>query len=136
MARGQQVDLEKVAREQQIKYQEEMEKILSTVKAKNDIGQLKKLKILITGGRDGITTAIDESEENSEAIKEIFDAARLSLRSEPWEGREKTESKQGHGADGAIQTANDNNNADPKCGQMDVVKVTGKVWRQTHFDLW
>ncbi|XP_055366166.1 immunoglobulin-like and fibronectin type III domain-containing protein 1 isoform X2 [Betta splendens] len=68
MAQSEQIDLEKVAREQKIKYQEEIMKILSAVKAKNEVGQLRKLKILTANDK---LMAIDESEENLDAFKDL-----------------------------------------------------------------
>ncbi|XP_029291763.1 immunoglobulin-like and fibronectin type III domain-containing protein 1 [Cottoperca gobio] len=55
---GAQIDLEEVAREQQIKNREEMEKIFAAVKEKHGEGQLKGEKTLTTSGRDGEISAV------------------------------------------------------------------------------
>ncbi|KAM4563100.1 immunoglobulin-like and fibronectin type III domain-containing protein 1 isoform 2-T2 [Odontesthes bonariensis] len=49
---GPKTDLEKVAKEQQIKSQKEMESILAAVKAKHAAGQLRQEKRIATGGED------------------------------------------------------------------------------------
>lgn len=128
MAGGEQIDLEKVAREQQIKYQEEMEKILAAVKAKHEPGQLKEQKILTTGRKEGEITAVTEPQKNAGAVKENFDAAKASAVSELMGSQEKANIKNIQG-DGTVQVNADDssNNKDTKPGHVDFVKVTGKV---------
>lgn len=69
LAGGAQIDLEKVAREQQIKNREEMEKILAAVKARHGEGQPKVGKSLTTSGRDGERSAVTGTGKNSRAAK-------------------------------------------------------------------
>ncbi|KAK1897915.1 Immunoglobulin-like and fibronectin type III domain containing protein 1 [Dissostichus eleginoides] len=70
LAGGAPIDLEKVAREQQIKNQEEVEKILAAVKAKHGEGALKEGRILTTG-RDGEITTVNGLDENKESSGSI-----------------------------------------------------------------
>ncbi|XP_033982266.1 LOW QUALITY PROTEIN: immunoglobulin-like and fibronectin type III domain-containing protein 1 [Trematomus bernacchii] len=82
LAGGAPIDLEKVAREQQIKNQEEVEKILAAVKAKHGEGALKGGRILTTG-RDGEITTINGLGQNSRAGTEEHNATTTSALSEP-----------------------------------------------------
>ncbi|KAL3064611.1 hypothetical protein OYC64_000789 [Pagothenia borchgrevinki] len=82
LAGGAPIDLEKVAREQQIKNQEEVEKILAAVKAKHGEGALKEGRILTTG-RDGEITTVNGLGQNSRAGTEEHNATTTSALSEP-----------------------------------------------------
>ncbi|XP_053280001.1 immunoglobulin-like and fibronectin type III domain-containing protein 1 [Pleuronectes platessa] len=82
VARGAQIDLEKVAREQQIKNQEEMEKILAAVKAKYDEGQTKGESRSTDGGRDPEINAITGLGKNAGAGEDKVDAAKATVLSE------------------------------------------------------
>ncbi|XP_074498623.1 immunoglobulin-like and fibronectin type III domain-containing protein 1 [Sebastes fasciatus] len=68
LAGGAQIDLEKVAREQQIKNREEMEKILAAVKARHGEGQPKVGKSLTTSGRDGERSAVTGTEQDPNGL--------------------------------------------------------------------
>ncbi|KAK5924025.1 hypothetical protein CgunFtcFv8_000941 [Champsocephalus gunnari] len=81
LAGGAPIDLEKVAREQQIKNQEEVEKILASVKAKHGEGALKEGRILTTG-RDGEITTVNGLGQNSRAGTEEHNATTSSALSE------------------------------------------------------
>uniref|UniRef100_A0A3Q3NNZ4 Immunoglobulin like and fibronectin type III domain containing 1, tandem duplicate 2 n=1 Tax=Mastacembelus armatus TaxID=205130 RepID=A0A3Q3NNZ4_9TELE len=89
VARGVWTDLEKVAKEQQIKNQEEMEKILAAVKAKYKAEQLKEGNILKNRGRDGEITAVTGPGKNTGAVKGNPDTANSSAPSEPNQSKEK-----------------------------------------------
>ncbi|XP_034550753.1 immunoglobulin-like and fibronectin type III domain-containing protein 1 [Notolabrus celidotus] len=62
-------DLEKVAREQQMKNQEEMEKILEAVRAKHKENQQKEENELTSGGIDGEISEVAGPGQNSEALE-------------------------------------------------------------------
>nr|XP_033943528.1 immunoglobulin-like and fibronectin type III domain-containing protein 1 [Pseudochaenichthys georgianus] len=81
LAGGALIDLEKVAREQQIKNQEEVEKILAAVKAKHGEGALKEGRILTTG-RDGEITTVNGLGQNGRAGTEEHNATTSSALSE------------------------------------------------------
>ncbi|KAG7221584.1 hypothetical protein INR49_017115 [Caranx melampygus] len=70
MAGGAQIDLEKVAKEQQIKHRKEMEKILAAVKTKHEGGQLRGEKTLSTDGEDVEMIAVNGLSENAGAVKD------------------------------------------------------------------
>ncbi|XP_070765961.1 immunoglobulin-like and fibronectin type III domain-containing protein 1 [Enoplosus armatus] len=97
LAGGTRTDLEKVAKEQQIKIQEEMEKILATVKAKHEDGQLKEQKTLTTSGRDGEISAVNGPGKNSGAVKDKPNAAEASALSDPTGSKEKANIKKSRG---------------------------------------
>uniref|UniRef100_A0A8D2ZYG8 Immunoglobulin-like and fibronectin type III domain-containing protein 1 n=1 Tax=Scophthalmus maximus TaxID=52904 RepID=A0A8D2ZYG8_SCOMX len=68
VAGGARLDLEKVAKEQQIKNREETEKILAAVRAKQDAGQVREGQTLLTSGRrDGELTESTQDAESDEA---------------------------------------------------------------------
>uniref|UniRef100_A0A8C4NP51 Uncharacterized protein n=1 Tax=Dicentrarchus labrax TaxID=13489 RepID=A0A8C4NP51_DICLA len=79
LAGGARADLEKVAREQQIKNREEMEKILASVKAKYEEGQQKDKKTLTTSERDGEITAVTGPGKDGRAVKDKTNAAKASF---------------------------------------------------------
>lgn len=54
------IDLEEVVKQQQIKNQEEMEKILEAVKAKHDAGGLTEQKTLSTSRKEGQIISLAE----------------------------------------------------------------------------
>uniref|UniRef100_A0A3B4X112 Ig-like domain-containing protein n=1 Tax=Seriola lalandi dorsalis TaxID=1841481 RepID=A0A3B4X112_SERLL len=138
-ASGAQIELEKVAKQQQIKYREEMEMILAVVKTKHEAGELKGEKTLTTGGRAGEITAVTGLGENAGAVKDEPDASVLS---KPTESKEKAKLKNSRG-DGTVSKldvsgcvtktevqviADDSKNKKhTKSGQVDFDKVTGKV---------
>ncbi|KAA8590791.1 hypothetical protein FQN60_001734 [Etheostoma spectabile] len=101
LAGGAQIDLEKVAREQQIKNREEMEKILAAVKAKHGEGQLKEGKSLTTSGRDGdgVISTVTGPGKYSGAVKDKPNAAKTSALSESkgTKGKAKIKNSRGDG---------------------------------------
>ncbi|KAL7398350.1 hypothetical protein ABVT39_008335 [Epinephelus coioides] len=98
LAGGAQIDLEKVAREQQIKNREEIEKILAAVKVKHGEGQLKERKTLITNGRDGEISAATGPGRNSGAVNDDMpDAVKARTLSEPTGSKEKAKIKNSGG---------------------------------------
>ncbi|XP_049436939.1 immunoglobulin-like and fibronectin type III domain-containing protein 1 [Epinephelus fuscoguttatus] len=98
LAGGARIDLEKVAREQQIKNREEIEKILAAVKVKHGEGQLKERKTLITNGRDGEISAATGPGRNSGAVNDDMpDAVKASTLSEPTGSKEKAKIKNSGG---------------------------------------
>ncbi|XP_056241185.1 immunoglobulin-like and fibronectin type III domain-containing protein 1 [Seriola aureovittata] len=135
-ASGAQIELEKVAKQQQIKYREEMEMILAVVKTKHEAGELKGEKTLTTGGRAGEITAVTGLGENAGAVKDEPDASVLS---KPTESKEKAKLKNSRG-DGTVSKldvsgcvtktevqviADDSKNKKhTKSGQVDFDKVT------------
>ncbi|KAK5863891.1 hypothetical protein PBY51_000883 [Eleginops maclovinus] len=84
LAGGAQIDLEKVARERQIKNREEMEKILAAVKAKQGEGALKE-RMTLTTGRDGEITTVNGLGQNNGAGTEEQNATTTNALSEPTE---------------------------------------------------
>ncbi|XP_029994766.1 immunoglobulin-like and fibronectin type III domain-containing protein 1 isoform X2 [Sphaeramia orbicularis] len=90
LARGGGPDLEKAAREQQIKYREEMEKILASVKAKHATGQPSKDKNASTNERDGEISA----GKSSGAGKDRSDTSKGSSFSEQPGVKQKMKTEQ------------------------------------------
>lgn len=142
MAGGAQIDLEKVAKEQQIKNSEEMEKILAAIKAKHQPGQLKGEKILTAGGRDGEITSVNGLGKNAGVVKNKPDAANASVQSELTGSKEKVKIKNSGGDEtvtkldvsGCVTKTDMQRIADQsktkkhtKSGQVDSDKATGKV---------
>ncbi|XP_041800845.1 immunoglobulin-like and fibronectin type III domain-containing protein 1 [Chelmon rostratus] len=139
LAGGSQIDLEKVAREQQIKNREEMEKILASVKAKHKEGQLRDKKTLTTSGRDDDIGAITGPGKSSGAVKDESNAARTSGLSEPTGSKGKAKTKNSRG-DGTVTISDDSgcvtkaeeqiivdgpkSKRHTRCGQADFDKVT------------
>uniref|UniRef100_A0A3Q1CTS2 Immunoglobulin like and fibronectin type III domain containing 1, tandem duplicate 2 n=1 Tax=Amphiprion ocellaris TaxID=80972 RepID=A0A3Q1CTS2_AMPOC len=97
LAGGARIDLEKVAKEQQIKYRQEMEKILASVKAKHDGGQLKEKMTLTTGGGDGKNSEITEPDKNAGDIKDKSDTAKASAQPVGRKGKTKRKNSKGDG---------------------------------------
>lgn len=141
-AGGGRIDLEKVAREQQIKNREAMEKILAAVKAKHEEGQLKNKKTLTSSGRDGVISAVTGPAKNSGAVKDRPNATEASAPSEPTgsKGTAKIKNSRGDGTVTKLDVSGNVTKAevqlivdDPKnkkytrFGQADLDKVTGKV---------
>ncbi|XP_047462187.1 immunoglobulin-like and fibronectin type III domain-containing protein 1 isoform X2 [Mugil cephalus] len=93
VAGGVRTDLEKVAREQQIKNREEMEKILTAVKAKHEARQLKGNMALTTSGGDSKITEITGPGKNARAVKDMSAASKASAQSEQGGSKGKTKSK-------------------------------------------
>ncbi|XP_034733166.1 immunoglobulin-like and fibronectin type III domain-containing protein 1 [Etheostoma cragini] len=141
LAGGAQIDLEKVAREQQIKNREEMEKILAAVKAKHGEGQLKEAKSLTTSGRDGdgVITTVPGPGKYSRAVKDKPNAAKTSALSESTgtKGKDKIKNSRGDGpetklnASGCVTQAglqlivdDPKNKKHTRSGQRDFDKVT------------
>ncbi|XP_044207407.1 immunoglobulin-like and fibronectin type III domain-containing protein 1 [Thunnus albacares] len=124
-------DLEKVAKQQQIKNREEMEKILAAIKAKHGAEQLTEEKPLTTCGRDSEIIAVTAAGKNSGAVKDKSDAAKASARSEPKGSKEKAKMKNSR-ADGTVLksdvsggvTYDPKNKKRTKSGQEDFDKVT------------
>lgn len=71
------MDLEEVAKQQQIKNQEETEKILAAVRAKNEAAQLAERKTSSTSGRGGETTAVAGPGKYSGEDEDTRDAANV-----------------------------------------------------------
>uniref|UniRef100_A0A3Q1G3J2 Immunoglobulin like and fibronectin type III domain containing 1, tandem duplicate 2 n=1 Tax=Acanthochromis polyacanthus TaxID=80966 RepID=A0A3Q1G3J2_9TELE len=94
LAGGARIDLEKVAKEQQIKYRQEMEKILASVKAKHDGGQPKEKMALTTGRGDGKKSEISEPDKNAGGKKGKSDTAKASAQRK---GKTKTKNSKGDG---------------------------------------
>ena len=142
LAGGAPIDLEKVAREQQIKNQEEVEKILAAVKAKHGEGALKEGRILTTG-RDGEITTVNGLGQNSRAGTEEHNATTTSALSEPKRKGHKGKAKKRKSRRDTAETTLDDSGGEtregtqlidgPKkkkhsrSGQADFDKVTGKV---------
>ncbi|XP_078110006.1 immunoglobulin-like and fibronectin type III domain-containing protein 1 [Sander vitreus] len=141
LAGGPQIDLEKVAREQQIKNREEMEKILAAVKAKHGEVQLKEGKSLTTSGRDGdgVISAVTGPGKYNGAVKDKLNAAKTSALSEPTgsKGQAKVNNSRGDGpetildASGCVTRAgaqlivdDPKNKKHTRSGQRDFDKVT------------
>ncbi|XP_042346974.1 immunoglobulin-like and fibronectin type III domain-containing protein 1 [Plectropomus leopardus] len=82
LAGGAHIDLEKVAREQQIKNREEMEKILAAVKAKDREGQLKEGKALMTNGRDGEISAVTGMESGGRGVDGVDNQNQTFVKSQ------------------------------------------------------
>ncbi|XP_038577763.1 immunoglobulin-like and fibronectin type III domain-containing protein 1 [Micropterus salmoides] len=95
LAGGARIDLEKVAKEQQIKVREEMEKILAAVKAKHEEGQLQEEKTLASCGKDGEMGGVTGPGKNSGAVKDK--AAKASALSDPTGSKGKTNVKTSRG---------------------------------------
>uniref|UniRef100_A0A672J401 Immunoglobulin like and fibronectin type III domain containing 1, tandem duplicate 2 n=1 Tax=Salarias fasciatus TaxID=181472 RepID=A0A672J401_SALFA len=74
LAVGALADIEKVAREQQMKNREEMEKILAAVKAKHAGGQVKGEMALTTGGGESEITEAAGRGKTARAVKDKPDA--------------------------------------------------------------
>ncbi|KAE8292980.1 Immunoglobulin-like and fibronectin type III domain-containing protein 1 [Larimichthys crocea] len=136
---GARTDLEKVAREQQIKNQEAMERILASVKAKHKEGQPKVVKALTTSGRDGEISAAIGPGKSSRAFKDKPNATKASTPPEsPGSGGEaEIKNSRGDGT-GALNVSKrvtkpevklradePKNNKHTKSGQVDFDKVTG-----------
>ncbi|XP_026223408.1 immunoglobulin-like and fibronectin type III domain-containing protein 1 [Anabas testudineus] len=125
MAGREQIDLEKVAREQQIKNQKEMEKILAAVKAKHETGQLNEEKTLTAGGRDGEKTPVTGPDRNAGSVKENFEAAKSGAISEQVGSQETAIIKKSRGDDTVpVNTDNSQNKKHSKSDQVDSDKVT------------
>lgn len=71
VAGGARIDLEEVAREQQIRIRKQMEEILASVKAKQE-GQPGDVKTLPTGGRNGDINAISGAEDTEDGEMKLF----------------------------------------------------------------
>ncbi|XP_070824971.1 immunoglobulin-like and fibronectin type III domain-containing protein 1 [Chaetodon trifascialis] len=139
LAGGARIDLEKVAREQQIKSREEMEKILASVKAKHKEGQLRDKKTLTTSRRDGDINAITGPGKSSGVVKDEPNASRTSALSEPTgsKGQAKTRNSRGDGTVTVLDDSGCTTKAEEQltvdgtkskryttCGQADFDKVT------------
>ncbi|KAM3618348.1 uncharacterized protein V6R79_019497 [Siganus canaliculatus] len=103
-AAGTKIDLEKIAREQQIRSQKEMEKILASVKAKHKDGQQADKKPLKTGGShedgsegDDEISAINGPGKSARAGKGKRNAVKDSALSEPAGGKGKAKGKKSGG---------------------------------------
>ena len=142
LAGGAQIDLEKVAREQQIKNREEMEKILAAVKAKHGEGQLKDGTTLTTSGRDGELSEVTEPDKNGGAVNNKSNAAKNNVPSESKRSKGKAKIKNSrrdgtdievdaseHEIQGEAQLRGDDrkNRKHTRSGEADFDKVTGKV---------
>uniref|UniRef100_A0A3B5B0C1 Immunoglobulin-like and fibronectin type III domain-containing protein 1 n=1 Tax=Stegastes partitus TaxID=144197 RepID=A0A3B5B0C1_9TELE len=97
LAGGSRIDLDKVAKEQQIKYRQEMEKILASVKAKHEGGQPKEKMTITTGGGDSKISEITEPDKNAGAIKDKADAAKASAQPVGRKGKTKSKNAKGDG---------------------------------------
>lgn len=89
VAGGAHTDLEKVAKEQQIKSQKEMERILEAVKARHQEGQVKWEKTFTTEGMDGGNASVTGLIRNDWGEREDPDTANAAGRSEQTGSQEK-----------------------------------------------
>ncbi|XP_054464728.1 immunoglobulin-like and fibronectin type III domain-containing protein 1 [Anoplopoma fimbria] len=132
LASGALIDLEKAAKEQQIKSREEMEKILAAVKAKHMEGQVKEGKSITASGRDGKISAVTGTGINSGAEADVLSEQTGSNK------KAKIKNSRGNGtetrldASGCVTQAGGQRTGDPKnkkrirSGQGDFDKVTGQ----------
>ncbi|XP_058498394.1 immunoglobulin-like and fibronectin type III domain-containing protein 1 isoform X1 [Solea solea] len=142
---GAQNDLEKVAKEQLLKSQKEMERILAAVKARHEAGQLKRGNTFTTGGRDGGNTALVTGlGRNAGAVMDKPEAARASALSEQTGHQEKVKTNNAKGdgispkLDGsgcvtqteAPVTVSDRRTI--KSDQKDFNKLTGEIFYNGH----
>ncbi|CAK6957561.1 immunoglobulin-like and fibronectin type III domain-containing protein 1 [Scomber scombrus] len=141
-ADGAETDLEKVAKQQQIKNREEMEKILAAMKAKHEAEQLTGEKPLTACGRDSEIIALTGPGKNSGAVKDKPDAAKARASFEEQGGREKVKMSNSK-ADGTVLKSDASgcvtspgeqliadelkNNKHTKSGQEDFDKVTDAI---------
>ncbi|KAK2897384.1 hypothetical protein Q8A73_013764 [Channa argus] len=102
IAGGAWVDLEKVAREQQLKHREEMEKILAAVKVGHEAGQLKENKTLTTGGKIAEINAATGLSKNAGAVRDDVHTSKANALSESMGSEEKANIKNSKG-DGTVQ---------------------------------
>uniref|UniRef100_A0A3B5AY52 Immunoglobulin-like and fibronectin type III domain-containing protein 1 n=1 Tax=Stegastes partitus TaxID=144197 RepID=A0A3B5AY52_9TELE len=137
LAGGSRIDLDKVAKEQQIKYRQEMEKILASVKAKHEGGQPKEKMTITTGGGDSKISEITEPDKNAGAIKDKADAAKASAQPVGRKGKTKSKNAKGDGtvskldisgcvtkADVQLRVHDPKNEKHTKSGRADFDKVT------------
>ncbi|XP_062283109.1 immunoglobulin-like and fibronectin type III domain-containing protein 1 [Scomber scombrus] len=141
-ADGAETDLEKVAKQQQIKNREEMEKILAAMKAKHEAEQPTGEKPLTACGRDSEIIALTGPGKNSGAVKDKPDAAKARASFEEQGGREKVKMSNSK-ADGTVLKSDASgcvtspgeqliadelkNNKHTKSGQEDFDKVTDAI---------
>ncbi|XP_029975586.1 immunoglobulin-like and fibronectin type III domain-containing protein 1 [Salarias fasciatus] len=102
LAVGALADIEKVAREQQMKNREEMEKILAAVKAKHAGGQVKGEMALTTGGGESEITEAAGRGKTARAVKDKPDALCQPVGTE---GRRREEKGKGDGTGVKSDTA-------------------------------
>ena len=101
-----QIDLEKVAKEQQIKNQEEMEKILAAVKAKYDEGQVRGESRSTDGGREAEINAITGLGKSAGAGEDKVDASKATVLSEHTGSKGSKGSKGSRGSKGKAKKKN------------------------------
>uniref|UniRef100_A0A8D0DDP3 Immunoglobulin like and fibronectin type III domain containing 1, tandem duplicate 2 n=1 Tax=Sander lucioperca TaxID=283035 RepID=A0A8D0DDP3_SANLU len=139
LAGGPQIDLEKVAKEQQIKNREEMEKILAAVKAKHGEGQLKEGKSLTTSGRDGdgVISAVTGPGKYSGAVRDKPNAAKTSALSEPTgsKGKAKIKNSRGDGPETILNASGYPPRFNPEDLSAFTEPVTVKVGHNAIFKL-
>nr|XP_046254100.1 immunoglobulin-like and fibronectin type III domain-containing protein 1 [Scatophagus argus] len=142
LAGGARIDLEKVAREQQIKNREEMEKILASVKAKHEEGQLRDKKTLTMNVREGEISAMGGTGKSSGAVKDLPDTGKVSVLSESTRSKGNAKSKNSRRdstvtkvnvsgyetkAEGQLRGDDPKNKKHTRSGQVDFDEVSGKV---------
>lgn len=140
MARGAKIDLEKVAKEQQIKNQQEMEKILAAIKSKIGAERLREEGSFITNGRDGKRNGVSGRGANIEAVKDKHESAIASVLCEQAgskDGRKIKKSRKGRKKSKLDVTDNPEDNkhtgAEEEEEQSD--KLSGKVFIPHAFQL-
>uniref|UniRef100_A0A3P8TMU7 Immunoglobulin like and fibronectin type III domain containing 1, tandem duplicate 1 n=1 Tax=Amphiprion percula TaxID=161767 RepID=A0A3P8TMU7_AMPPE len=133
LAGGARIDLEKVAKEQQIKYRQEMEKILASVKAKHDGGQLKEKMTLTTGGGDGKNSEITEPDKNAGDIKDKSDTAKASAQPVGRKGKTKRKNSKGDGTVSKLDNSGCVTKADVDFTEPVIIKVGHNAVFKLHF---
>ncbi|XP_069560282.1 immunoglobulin-like and fibronectin type III domain-containing protein 1 [Brachyistius frenatus] len=140
VAGGSTLNLEKVAMEQQIKNQEEMEKILAALKAKQEAGQRKEEMALTSNEGDSKITEVSGQGKNDEAVKDKPDAAKATkgkrkCKNSKGDGTVSTEVS-GCGTKAGVQLSTDEpkNKKHIKCGRVDLDKVTDGSDREVFKD--
>ncbi|XP_060914142.1 immunoglobulin-like and fibronectin type III domain-containing protein 1 [Labrus mixtus] len=120
---GGRIDLEKLAKEQQLKNQEEMEKILAAVKEKYKEELLKDEKILAAGS-DGEISEDTGPGKNSEEIKSKSKGKKGKVKFKI-SGENGTETELDD-SDGQLTGDDPRHQKCTRSGQMDFDKVTGE----------
>ncbi|KAM8754346.1 immunoglobulin-like and fibronectin type III domain-containing protein 1 isoform 2-T3 [Acanthopagrus schlegelii] len=123
LAGGSRVDLEKVAREQQMKNREEIERILASVKAKHGEGQLRDGTTITTSGSDGEISAITGSGKSNRAGKDKTRGSGGNSKSRNLKG-DGTVTTLDDGAEEDLVVDGPKKKKQSRSGQADFDKVT------------
>lgn len=127
MAGGSRVDLEKVAREQQMKNREEIERILASVKAKHGEGQLRDGTTTTTGGSDGEISAITGSGKSNGAGKNKTRGSGGNSKCRNLKGDGSVTTLEDVAEEEDLKVDGPKKKKHSRSGQADFDKVTGKV---------